>query len=186
MEKKKCRVCGEEKTLDCFNLHHLKGQYKYISDKYRSECKLCQRKIAKDYRERNKEKLRQQRIRRKDKIKAWKEKYYSDPQKKEEARAYSRAYYYKQNGIEKGFNSKLRTRFGITRDQYDFLLKCQNDGCAICGANVARKNAKHLAVDHDHQTGKVRGLLCTRCNRVIGSFQDNPDLLRKAAQYLEQ
>ncbi len=73
--------------------------------------------------------------------------------------------------------------FGLTWDEYDMLLACQDHRCAICGGKP-RKHA--LSVDHDHNTGEVRGLLCSRCNhKLLGSANDDPARLRKAADYLE-
>ena len=79
--------------------------------------------------------------------------------------------------------SLLRRRYGLTLVGYDQLLASQGGGCAICGA--LRTNGKtSLPVDHDHQTGKVRGILCDPCNRAIGLLKDNPELLGRAQQYL--
>jgi hypothetical protein len=81
----------------------------------------------------------------------------------------------------KKYNRKRRQkRYGITPDEYDVLFASQSGKCAIC------KNAdsKQLSVDHCHITGKVRELLCTRCNLGIGYFQDRTDLLLEAVQYL--
>lgn len=83
------------------------------------------------------------------------------------------------------YNSEYRIKinFGLTWDEYDALLVAQDGRCAICGGRP-RKNL--LAVDHDHKTGEVRGLLCSRCNhRLLGSANDDPARLRKAADYLE-
>ena len=79
----------------------------------------------------------------------------------------------------------LRKRFGISLEQYETMLQQQNGGCAICGASVGRKDGWRLAVDHNHKTGKVRGLLCTNCNSGIGRFKDSAELLLKASSYLE-
>ncbi len=81
--------------------------------------------------------------------------------------------------------TKLKHKYGITVDQYDQLLAEQGGGCAICG--VAGPEAARwgvLVVDHDHETGKVRGLLCSNCNCAIGLLGDSPELLTKAAGYL--
>lgn len=79
---------------------------------------------------------------------------------------------------------RLKVTFGITWDEYDFMLACQNYRCAICEGKP-RKYA--LAVDHDHKTGELRGLLCSRCNhRLLGSANDDPARLRRAADYLEE
>jgi hypothetical protein len=80
----------------------------------------------------------------------------------------------------------LKDEYGITADEYDQLLKNQNGGCAICGKCENHKNMKHreLCIDHSHNSGHVRGLLCSKCNLGIGHFFDNYDLLLKAAEYI--
>jgi hypothetical protein len=78
---------------------------------------------------------------------------------------------------------------GLTEADYDNLVKIQNGLCAICKKPETSSNQhvlqKRLAVDHCHKTGKVRGLLCSKCNRGIGYFNDSTDLLYKAIIYLE-
>lgn len=82
-----------------------------------------------------------------------------------------------------GHERRLETVYGITRDDYDRMLAEQDGRCAIC-QNKPRK--RRLAVDHDHATGEVRGLLCTRCNqKLLGSANENPAILRRAADYLD-
>lgn len=78
---------------------------------------------------------------------------------------------------------RLKIKFGLTWDEYDAIYQAQGGRCAICGG---KPRAYMLAVDHDHKTGEVRGLLCSRCNhRLLGSANDDPARLRKAADYLE-
>lgn len=72
----------------------------------------------------------------------------------------------------------LKRTYGMTSTEYDSLKKAQNGGCAICASVVK------LAVDHDHKTGKIRGLLCHNCNRGLGMFYDNTSSLREAIKYL--
>lgn len=74
--------------------------------------------------------------------------------------------------------------FGITLEHYNKLLKQQKQKCAICRKPPASKN-KSLGVDHCHKTGKIRGLLCDKCNRGLGLFDDNIKLLEKAKKYLK-
>lgn len=76
---------------------------------------------------------------------------------------------------------EYRKRFGITKKIYDRLLIKQEGACAICKAIPKRRR---LDVDHCHYNGKVRGLLCESCNKALGGFDDNPELLRAAIQYL--
>lgn len=77
---------------------------------------------------------------------------------------------------------RLRKRFGLSVEEYDRILESQNAGCAICGQSCS--TGKGLAVDHDHETGRVRGLLCRRCNQGIGLFADDAEMLRRAGEYL--
>jgi uncharacterized protein (UPF0264 family) len=81
-------------------------------------------------------------------------------------------------------NSRLMCDYGITIDEYEAMEKNQGLGCAICGG--IQSDDRGLAVDHNHDTGKVRGLLCSSCNRAMGGFKDSSVLLRKAADYLDE
>jgi hypothetical protein len=71
-------------------------------------------------------------------------------------------------------------RYGLTTGEYEALCSQNGGKCWICGAVPRRR----LAVDHDHTTGIVRGVLCVNCNHGLGKFRDNPGLLIKAAGYL--
>ena len=64
------------------------------------------------------------------------------------------------------------------------MVEIQNGKCAICGA--AQRLDRAQCVDHSHATGAVRGILCDECNKGLGCFKDDTELLRKAAYYLEQ
>lgn len=74
-------------------------------------------------------------------------------------------------------------RFGLSPTDYDFLLKFQGYNCAICDQPLQLKQYK-FAVDHCHDSDDVRGILCKRCNSALGVFDDSPDLLLRAAEYL--
>jgi DNA-directed RNA polymerase subunit M/transcription elongation factor TFIIS len=78
----------------------------------------------------------------------------------------------------------LQKTYNITLPQYNKLLKAQGGGCAICGATKATNKLLRLFVDHSHDGGHVRGLLCHNCNTALGKFGDNISLLRMAAAYL--
>lgn len=83
----------------------------------------------------------------------------------------------------------LMREYGITVEQYEVMLASQNGCCALCGKPPkpdGNRNASRLHVDHDHETGLVRQLLCNNCNRGLGAFFDDPDLMRRAAEYIER
>jgi epoxyqueuosine reductase QueG len=79
--------------------------------------------------------------------------------------------------------SHLKTRYGIMGREADELETRREGLCDICGHKCP--TGKRLAVDHDHETNKVRGVLCMNCNTAIGMLRDDPDLIRKVAAYLE-
>jgi uncharacterized Zn ribbon protein len=79
-------------------------------------------------------------------------------------------------------------RYGITQKEYDELYQAQNGRCAVCGREhsgaIQSGKRKRMYIDHDHTTGKVRGLLCSNCNIALGFVHDDPELLTKLAEYL--
>jgi hypothetical protein len=84
-------------------------------------------------------------------------------------------------------NYYLKAKFGITEAEYNSILESQNGLCAICGQPETRKKfgkPTKLAVDHNHKTGAIRQLLCSRCNVVIGKIEENPILCDKIKDYL--
>jgi hypothetical protein len=82
-------------------------------------------------------------------------------------------------------NKHIRRVYGITLKEYDALLQEQDGVCAIC-KKVDDVLDRKLSVDHDHKTGKVRGLLCTHCNTGIGQLKESLELLLVAAEYLKK
>lgn len=93
-----------------------------------------------------------------------------------------------QNNRETYRRAQLRMNFGITLERYREVHDEQDGVCAICGepeTATVRGRVLVLAVDHDHVTGKVRQLLCGACNKAVGFFRDSPDLMRRAAAYIE-
>jgi hypothetical protein len=74
----------------------------------------------------------------------------------------------------------LMRKFGITRAEFDEMVRAQEGRCAICTVPT-----KRLVVDHDHESGQIRGLLCGSCNLGIGNLKDDTDNLRSAIRYLE-
>jgi hypothetical protein len=95
----------------------------------------------------------------------------------------------KECNNKRGKNQRLQRKFGITEAEYNEMLESQGGVCAICGQPETRtKFGKPtlLAVDHNHKTGKVRQLICFRCNVVIGRIEENPILCDKIRAYLVQ
>lgn len=78
--------------------------------------------------------------------------------------------------------NQLKRKYGITIEEYDGILEAQEHGCAICGGTNV--DGRRLHVDHDHITGRVRGLLCFACNSALGQFKDDPVRLSQAITYL--
>lgn len=89
--------------------------------------------------------------------------------------------------VEQRKNTKYLQRYGITLEEYNALNESQNGKCAICGnyPSEGRNKDSRLAVDHCHETGKIRGLLCQKCNTGIGLLGDTKESLLKALKYLE-
>ena len=84
------------------------------------------------------------------------------------------------------YDAILKSKYGITREQYDALLASQGGKCAACGNNVVGNKSKMMCVDHDHKTGRVRGLLCRSCNLAAGSLKDDPERAILLAEYLRR
>lgn len=88
--------------------------------------------------------------------------------------------YYRENK-DRVRRRDLYRRHGITHEEYVKMWEYQHGCCAICGVDFKEEKS---VIDHDHETGEVRGLLCNGCNRGIGFFMDNPQSLERAIEYL--
>lgn len=95
---------------------------------------------------------------------------------------YQRNYRKTPAGKQNRKNEKLKSNFAITLERYNEMLESQRGGCKIC--NIVFDNKIKPHVDHCHKTGLVRGLLCGACNKGLGFFQDNQDIISRAAVYL--
>jgi hypothetical protein len=131
------------------------------------------------YRKRKREYARtpEQRAKRTAYMREWREK------NREKHNAYARAAYARNRDKPEHKAARDRwhmvSKYGITPDDYDNMLEEQSWGCAICGRPPGERR---LHIDHCHKTGKVRGLLCTRCNTCLAWFEDHKD---KAADYID-
>lgn len=202
---KRCSKCGEEKPLSEFP----KSKPGYLGT--RPECKKCKAFYDKIYHsdptnkdranelrrapERQKKmKEQQQKYRSRDDVKVhikirqqkYGQIYYSEDSKREQRKEYSKEY---RKTHKKEFLEKSLNQYGITLDEYNKKVKEQNGLCLICHEeekiiDKRTGKTKRLCVDHDHVTGKVRGLLCNKCNQAIGLIGDSPLLANAIADYL--
>lgn len=166
LKKKRCKTCLKEKSLKEF------GNYKRNPDGKRHHCKVCRNKYEKALREGNKDYAKRQRENRK----KWEK---ENPEKAKIARDRWKV----PEGWER--NQRLKRKFAITVEDYDKMFEQQKGLCKICGKNYNNKSQKNFHIDHCHKTGVVRGLLCNKCNQGIGLLNDNPKLLKKAIDYLQ-
>lgn len=166
---KTCSRCGKEKDQNEFTIDNRSKDGRY------SWCRLCKR----EYRNQNKEAINLKR------------KVY-DSIHKEEKRMRDHLYY--ENNKEKLLNRSYvycrNASYNITQKEFDEILENQGGVCAICGKEETSfgrvtKRRQPLSVDHDHNTGRIRGLLCKNCNHGLGSFFDDESLLIEAANYLK-
>jgi len=98
---------------------------------------------------------------------------------------------WRTNNPDRAIDVEMRKRYGITLDDYNGMFADQDGVCVICQKTETRvdhrtKTISRLAVDHDHNTGKVRGLLCHACNVALGLFKDDRQLMQRASEYLRQ
>ncbi len=116
-------------------------------------------------------------------VKKWQKEYYNNKNKSERLRRQSSDEY--QLYIR---SYRLQKKYGITIDQYHEMSKKQNDKCAICGSDnpIYSPSSKYFSVDHNHITGKIRELLCGRCNLVIGQVYEDKTILRAMIDYIDK
>lgn len=111
----------------------------------------------------------------------------SEPENIKKNRAYQKEYRKALGSQEYRRNLWLRSSYGLSVEDYNLMLESQDGRCLICKrtGEESRSRSGRLAVDHNHATNDVRGLLCTNCNKALGQFQDSIEILLAAAAYLE-
>lgn len=157
--EKICCRCGDKKSLSEF------GKDKYNPDGLRYACKMCIRDKDKLWRDENKDVVKAINLKKKDKRKE---------------------YYDSEVGINSSRRAHLKRNFNITLEYYNELSEKQNHVCAICKQKEIYYRNKVLCVDHNHETGEIRGLLCNTCNRALGLLKDNSEFLQSAIEYLNK
>lgn len=187
VKEKLCTKCGVVKPAESFT------KTRATKDNLHSNCKQC-RKVSKKlsreenhevwlakeaaYREVKREVLRTYhkdwRKANPDKLKSHREQWL------DKNRAYQKAHY-----KNKGRAIYLEKTYGITEEDYEVLLEKQFGLCAICGTD-SQQRKRTLHVDHCHETGAIRGLLCPDCNMALGLFKDKTYLMQNAIHYIEE
>lgn len=163
-----CTVCGEPKPREAFALS------KRAKDGLHTFCKACKSAKSRAWYHATSERQKARGRRR----------YQTNGR---EMRAAALRWYEtnRAHALELKREWAIRTAFGMTLKEYDALVVAQGGSCALCRKPPERKGRRPLHVDHCHDTGVVRGLLCRSCNVGLGHFKDSPSLLRAAAAYLE-
>ena len=135
------------------------------------KCKLCKKQYNKQYLQNHKEEIKQKN----------KRKYIEH---REEILQYQKQYRIKNGESLRQYAREHHAmyRYGISKKQLDKLVDICGSSCQICGASLSVSNPPH--VDHNHDTGEVRGILCRCCNSGLGLFQDSTMFLKKAIEYL--
>jgi hypothetical protein len=159
---KRCRVCKERRPLDQF------GPDGRTFDGLSSRCRECRNVYMRENARNRTE---------------------SDPAFREKRAAYWQTHREGQTdqwARKRNRAYKLKAYYGMTVEQYDELLATQDGRCAICRQtqDEADTRKRNLSVDHCHDSGAIRGLLCESCNIGLGKFRDDPELLEAALNYL--
>lgn len=163
--EKQCRICGRVRPLEEFH------RARDMRDGHRNECCECFRAIARARYARDPAKaiaaVKRWQQENADRLNAYRRERNADPAVKRRQRD---GYY--------------RRTYGISADEVDAMYARQGGRCAICG--VTPRSQAQMHVDHHHESGAIRELLCSCCNQALGQMQDDPARLRAAAEYLER
>ena len=92
---------------------------------------------------------------------------------------------WRKNNKEAYKSTVIKSKYGVTLEEYNEMLGGQNYKCAICGSDNSGRGDEAFCIDHNHKTGKIRGLLCHNCNIGLSKFKENISNLEKSIKYLE-
>lgn len=152
----------------CPHNHEYTPENTYVSPKGQRICTTCSRERTRRHREANPEKVRE----------SQRKSYAANPEKNRERAGNRRA---ANPNYQREY--LLQKNYGISIQDYDEMLEAQQGRCAICRKHPKKRR---LGVDHNHRTGRIRGLLCMRCNLGLGKLNDNHETLTAAEIYLSQ
>ena len=109
---------------------------------------------------------------------------YINHESEEAAKQYKRNYNNKRYDPLKNKHNKLKKAYGIGLEEYNKLFKDQEGCCAVCGIHQSELT-RSLAVDHCHTTGKIRGLLCNKCNTALGLLNESEEIMKNLINYVQ-
>lgn len=176
MENKICKNCNKE-----FIPSKNDVRIKFCSEQCRNEFR-SKNKYTSDWLKNNREHVKKYRNKTaNERNERRRKKYSSDSEYRESQKLKSKQY--RENNPIKRKENDLINKYGISYQEYLDILKNQNYKCAICGIDINESNIQ-FNIDHSHETGKVRGILCSKCNFGIGQFNDDIGLLKNAIRYL--
>jgi hypothetical protein len=162
---KRCKECGELKPLDEF--YRARG----MRDGHRNDCKVCNlaAKAARtaENPQANRDRVRRWQVENADRYRATQREYAKSGRKRLVDR-----------------KSYLKRTYGLMLEDYERLLEVQGGVCAIC--REPRPEERTLHVDHNHDTGEIRGLLCFRCNNALGDMRESADFAQALLDYLDR
>ncbi len=166
----------------CKRGHELTSDTTYKYPDGRRECQICRKSYGAAYRKDNQERLREQAKSYGSKANA-KARKARKADRGDEIRRSDRERYHKNKKVilRRQYGYHIKRTYGLIKEQYETLLESQNNKCKVCGEQKSYK----LNVDHCHKTRRIRGLLCSKCNRGLGYFNDSLSKLRAAVEYLE-
>jgi hypothetical protein len=183
LDIKTCSKCYEEKPTSEFHKHSR------TKDGLQSWCRMCISAYRHDSEYRKSEKARQSTLEYKQRAKEYRQKPENKEREKVRQRELSRTLEhierrraYEQKPERKA--SQLARRYGLSTGHLAKLTTLSGDNCYIC-ARAFNGTDCTRATDHDHATGRIRRIICGGCNRGLGAFRDDPDALRRAADYVE-
>jgi hypothetical protein len=175
--EKQCIYCKEIKLASEFHSHNYTTRTGKNSRRLMSACKECKGRYTKVWRIENKDHVEEV-------TRDWRER--NKAQIVERNKAYNE--FNKERMLNWGRKYWLRKGYGLTLEQYNEMVARQDGKCLICQDKphlVGNKRQKTLHVDHCHDSGKIRGLLCHQCNCAIGLLKDDPARIRALLAYVE-
>lgn len=138
----------------------------------------------------NTEYMRKWRAQNKEKNAEYQKEYYKEYRKKNAEKLADQNKKWREANKEQDalvmLKARLKRKYNLSIEEYETLIESQNNSCKVCGTH-ARNNIKgKLYIDHCHTTGKVRGLLCMKCNSALGLLNDDKELLQNLLDYLDK